>query len=185
MIAKRKQRKLAASNFVYLAGEHNGLHKIGHSCDPDARIIELGQFDPPIKLIAKIKTIFPASAERWLHTVFADKREKREWFRLSQEDVAAFSAMVALDRLKDLPPGLLSRYKQFSYRMLGRWTDWGPYKPSDIPRKNVVFTCNLSVSDAAIVTEAMDLTGESRLQFTSRVLLAAARQVIEEHSAVG
>jgi hypothetical protein len=49
--------------------------------------------------------------EGYLHKAFADVRVRGEWFRLSDDDLAALESVGSADGPKDLPVDLIARYE--------------------------------------------------------------------------
>lgn len=80
------------SCYVYLMVDtSNGYHKIGISNHPDYREKTLQSEKPSIEKICAKKfpsRIIAQSIESALHTAFAAKRIRGEWFHLSEKDVA-------------------------------------------------------------------------------------------------
>jgi hypothetical protein len=73
--------------YVYLI-KSGKYHKIGLTRrNPQSRIRE---FTTPegVSLIHVIETSDPDGCEAFLHDIFQDKRAEREWFNLSDSDVA-------------------------------------------------------------------------------------------------
>ena len=89
-------RRLSADDggFVYLIREEfMGLVKIGVSTDPSARLQDLQVSCPQrLDLVAVIQSDHPKQTEAKLHVEFESKHYRGEWFRLSEEDIAAFQA---------------------------------------------------------------------------------------------
>ncbi len=77
--------------YVYLLRAHSGEYKIGRSRDVRARLRGLATSAPfELELIHEIPADDCASAERALHTQFSNKKIKREWFQLDENDVIYF-----------------------------------------------------------------------------------------------
>ena len=78
--------------YVYLMIDNtNGYHKIGISIHPDYREKTLQSEKPAIKKICAKRfpsRIIAQSIESALHTAFASKRIRGEWFNLSEKEVA-------------------------------------------------------------------------------------------------
>ena len=76
-ISNRKQK-------TYIALDHNtGFYKIGKSKNPALREKTLQAEKPTIEVIAVLKK----DIEKKLHTRFASKRIRGEWFKLTKEEV--------------------------------------------------------------------------------------------------
>ena len=77
--------------YVYLMIDYtNNFHKIGISNNPEYREQTLLGQKPTIELIASkkyISTKIAATIEKALHTAYADKRVRGEWFQLNAEEL--------------------------------------------------------------------------------------------------
>jgi DNA-binding XRE family transcriptional regulator len=95
---------LRAERGPYPPGEW--LCKIGRSEDAERRASALASDFPfALRLVRVIPTPDPGWLEAALHLVFARRRLRREWFRLSDGDVAAFLAVPdGAGGPADLPP---------------------------------------------------------------------------------
>ena len=84
--------------YVYIIKAENGLYKIGKSITPTSRISTLRTASP---VDVQMYRIFKSSdyhyAEEVLHDQFSEKRERGEWFRLSEEDLKYLDAYVGND----------------------------------------------------------------------------------------
>lgn len=84
IIQSNKERR---DGFVYVLKTANGIFKIGKSRDVDNRIKQLSVGLPhELELICQFVTEDMDSLESALHTKFAEKRIRGEWFRLSAKD---------------------------------------------------------------------------------------------------
>lgn len=85
-------------SYIYLL-ESNGLYKIGYSVSPQTRLTRLQTGSPcPIRLVHTIRTVHFKNVEHALHIRFAGKRVHREWFALTDNDVAVIMSMDAYGR---------------------------------------------------------------------------------------
>lgn len=81
-----------SSSYVYLV-RLGGAIKIGHSSDPEQRLKALATGSPsPPELVAVFEG--DRRLEKALHVYFAHKRQHREWFALSDEDVLTIHQLV-------------------------------------------------------------------------------------------
>lgn len=95
------------TEYVYLVGVLDGCYKIGRSVDPDGRLATYAPLLPtPLVNMHRITTSEPNWLERTLHAAFQHRRIRGEWFRLTDEDVAAFRTMVAVRAESDLPESI-------------------------------------------------------------------------------
>lgn len=84
-----------------------GLHKIGVSCNVEARKKQIAMHDT-FETICSYK--YGGSSllvERWLHTIFKEKRKKGEFFNLSEEEVAHAKELIMCgspNKIRDLVP---------------------------------------------------------------------------------
>lgn len=78
--------------FVYLFRIGQGTnYKIGFAENVGRRLAEVqSQHPEPVELIHNIRTDDPAGIEKYWHLRFADKRIRREFFKLTQQDVKDF-----------------------------------------------------------------------------------------------
>lgn len=76
--------------YVYIFGSiEDGYYKIGASKIPESRLAYYGTRLPfEVEMIHLIAVDDKYTAEKQLHSKFADKRKKREWFLLSDDDLA-------------------------------------------------------------------------------------------------
>jgi len=74
--------------FIYILRADNGVYKIGQTTQLDDRIKQLGiQLPYELELVHAVGTDHVLSAEQLLHKRYASKRQKGEWFALSDEDI--------------------------------------------------------------------------------------------------
>lgn len=86
--ASTRPKSPARKQFVYFIQAENGLTKIGKSVEPDKRIQSLKTASPlKLEIIRVIETADMHTLEQYYHKKFAEKRVKREWFDLSEEDL--------------------------------------------------------------------------------------------------
>lgn len=75
---------------VYFVRDEHGLVKIGFTYELYGRIVSLRTGCPTrLKLVFVIATEDPEGLEVQLHQRFRERRQHREWFALTAEDVAA------------------------------------------------------------------------------------------------
>lgn len=80
--------------FVYLVLAENGLYKIGRSLDATKRLDGLQTGSPVrLSLVHTIETSHSGWLEKYLHKKYKGRLELREWYRLTDEDVAAIKAL--------------------------------------------------------------------------------------------
>lgn len=76
-----KKRKVQKTYLMY--DKHTGFYKIGKSYDPKFREKTLMSVKPTIELIWSCRQ----DIERYLHSKYADKRVRGEWFQLSEKEI--------------------------------------------------------------------------------------------------
>jgi hypothetical protein len=82
------------SVYVIQSGNTN-YYKIGVSVDPYSRMKDLQIGNPvDLKIIASYKVKDAEKIEHELHTVFKNKRLKREWFELNKRDLEVCNSIV-------------------------------------------------------------------------------------------
>ena len=83
--------------YVYLLKSDHGLYKIGRAESAEHRVGTLG-VQLPFEITPEhfIKCEDMVSAEKMLHDMFAERRQRGEWFRLNKGDVAYIKAMAAI-----------------------------------------------------------------------------------------
>lgn len=87
--------------YIYLF-ESQGLYKIGRSHTPAIRRRRLQTGSPtPIRTVHTLKTVFHKWIEQQLHSRFADKRVRGEWFALTDEDVAYIKSLTRSGRTSE------------------------------------------------------------------------------------
>jgi len=74
---------------TYLITDGNFI-KIGRSKDPERRLKELKTANPKVKLICYGQ----GAEEKYLHTIFHEKRYKREWFDLSEKQIEKAKRLI-------------------------------------------------------------------------------------------
>jgi DNA-binding XRE family transcriptional regulator len=89
--------------YLMLAGVH---YKIGSTTDTERRHVQLDVGAVPLEVVHCFPSKIAARIETTLHRHFRDKRARREWFLLSDEDVASITSISACDSFDDLPPGM-------------------------------------------------------------------------------
>ena len=83
--------------YVYLVKSATGYFKIGSSQSVQNRIRQLQSGNPePLTLIHQFASANAQQQELELHSVFANKRVRNEWFALTDADVACICAIGAL-----------------------------------------------------------------------------------------
>ena len=110
---------MAVAGFVYLIGTIEGCHKIGMSNDPEVRIKALSQPGSYLRVVHSIATSDMRWLERVLHAAYDHVRVGGEWFRLSPDNVAALSTIIAADGPCDLP-GYLAEHALARFRITRR-----------------------------------------------------------------
>lgn len=79
--------------YCYLISDGYQFHKIGKSLYPNSRLQQLQTASPRATLI-KYSQFIP---EKFLHGVYAHKRDAREWFDLSGFDVFTIVSLMSAD----------------------------------------------------------------------------------------
>lgn len=98
---------------VYLVGVLEGCYKIGRAADAEKRLLSFSPKLPvSLTILHRISTDDPPWFEAVLHIAFKHRRTLGEWFRLTKQDVALFRSIVAVRRIDQLPPELLSLWEQ-------------------------------------------------------------------------
>lgn len=79
---------MAESGIVYVLKADNGLYKIGRAKKFENRLLQLQtQMPYDLEVIVLIESDDYIGLEKGLHKRFVSKREKGEWFELSEEDI--------------------------------------------------------------------------------------------------
>lgn len=94
---------------VYLVGVVDGCHKIGMSKNPRKRAEEWAMLPSSPRIVHIIKTDFAEWLESYLHTAFADRRVRGEWFKLDRPEVKALKQIKRADFPVDLPEWIKQR----------------------------------------------------------------------------
>lgn len=83
--------------YVYLLKSAHGFYKIGRAESPEHRVGTLG-VQLPFEITPEhfIKCEDMVSAEKMLHDMFSELRQRGEWFRLDKVDVAYIKAIVTI-----------------------------------------------------------------------------------------
>ena len=97
-----------ATGYVYLIAAPEGLFKIGRSVNPARRLREVLCGSSGDQLLTAIPSAEPGWLERYLHRAFSHRRVRREWFRLSEDEVGLILAIPAAARPEDIPPAVRS-----------------------------------------------------------------------------
>lgn len=97
--------------FVYIAIRPDGVFKIGASIAPQSRMKSLGQLSPGIKLVHTIESADHKHIEEWLHTAFAHRLIKYEWYALDLFDVELLKSVVKMNSPADAPPWLAELHR--------------------------------------------------------------------------
>ncbi len=94
---------MTSKGWVYILSENTKYYKIGHThSDPKNRIADLQTGNPrELKLLIKIETEFPDALEARLHTKFANKCERNEWFILDDKDLDELKLLEASNDSQD------------------------------------------------------------------------------------
>lgn len=91
-----KDPKTLRLGSIYLAiANGNGYTKIGFSSVPKARESTLQAEDPSFRLVFASAPKYTTSDERRLHTKYAAKRKRGEWFLLTKTDINAIKKDLA------------------------------------------------------------------------------------------
>ncbi len=86
--SNQTKKDKAKPGYVYLLQAESGAYKIGRTQDPANRIKTFGiQLPFEVDFICVIQTPDMAELESRLHTKFADKQIRGEWFELNEDDV--------------------------------------------------------------------------------------------------
>lgn len=85
---ERKYKNTREEGYVYLIGSDIGRYKIGKTYHVNDRLLQLS-VKLPVRIfhVHSFKSNFYSKSERYLHDMFAKKRDVGEWFSLSDEDV--------------------------------------------------------------------------------------------------
>lgn len=105
------------AGFVYVIAA-GGLHKIGFSADPLRRLAQVAR-EPSARVVHHIETAAPRRVERRLHDLFDHLRERGEWFRLSEEDVATVRRLYP--SRGELPPPCVPLLTEIDADVKGRF----------------------------------------------------------------
>jgi len=85
-LVKRQKLEREEKRFLYIIhNKRNGLYKIGISINPAFRERTLQSEEPEIEIIETFKGGF--ELEKQIHSFFAGKRIRGEWFKLNDEDI--------------------------------------------------------------------------------------------------
>lgn len=96
---------------VYLVQAPGGLYKIGESKCPADRLATLDPSGFGFELLHAIPSTDRKGLESILHTAFAHRRVRGEWFRLAEEDVALIRSVPAAELLADLPAAVVALHR--------------------------------------------------------------------------
>lgn len=97
--------------FVYIAVRTDGVFKIGASIAPESRMKSLGQLSPGIKLVHAIESADHKRVEDWIHTAFAHRLIRYEWYALDLFDVEFLRRVVNIDSVSEAPPWLAELHR--------------------------------------------------------------------------
>jgi hypothetical protein len=75
--------------YVYLAQRPDGITKIGHSKNPQQRVIMLNSKYRGIRLVRAMKTNLSRGFEHLLHQRFSEYHVRTEWFALPESELEA------------------------------------------------------------------------------------------------
>lgn len=85
--------------YVYVVRADNGLVKIGMALNWHLRIQQLNSALPyELEVLHVVECDEPRRLERTLHERYAEKRVRREWFRLSDADLECFTMPTFADQ---------------------------------------------------------------------------------------
>lgn len=116
------------NGYVYILQALTGEYKIGKSVNPKKRIGQLQTNLPGVAtLVHTIETDQMLWLEQFLHSRFASKKIRGEWFALSDEDITDLKGRVRWDKPHDFPARWELNPKTNDPRRLRRKIGWyGP-----------------------------------------------------------
>lgn len=94
--------------FVYVIEHEAGYYKIGLSRQPERRFQNLDQKTPmEMTLLTTILSNDAYLLEQALHTEFAEKNHKKEWFELEEADVERLEEVgyISVERIEKFANG--------------------------------------------------------------------------------
>jgi hypothetical protein len=81
--------------YIYIMGMGGELFKIGWTFNVQKRLKEFQTANPLLALVHAEHVTDPRLRESTLHKRYANKRAAGEWFRLTEDDIAAIKAYLA------------------------------------------------------------------------------------------
>lgn len=89
--------RLRDKGYVYLLWSEMGVYKIGRTKTPDTRLKAFSSLPFEVRCECLIETDNASELEHSLHTRFADKRGRGEWFALNADDVQYIQSLAKVD----------------------------------------------------------------------------------------
>ena len=85
------------AGYIYLLQGTKGYYKIGYTRDPKDRLRTFANKLPfDVEYLHLIETDNTMRAEKLMHTVFAHRHARGEWYRLTESDIAIITAITKL-----------------------------------------------------------------------------------------
>ena len=96
--------------FCYLIRHPSGLHKIGRSIDPLARLCRIAPKSLGLQLVHHIATGDMPWLERYLHQAFSHRRVRGEWFNLTDAEIGLLISVLSADDVDGLPSPVVAQW---------------------------------------------------------------------------
>jgi len=89
---EKDNQQVTPISYIYIIQSENKLYKIGISTNPRKRLSTLQTGSPvPLKLLIQFEGC--DDDEKQLHDLFIHRRQRGEWFRLSDDDLASIKCL--------------------------------------------------------------------------------------------